>query len=362
MTNGDGAAVARWTSLTFLFDGGDHPRRKKLKDAQRFGGRESGLQFQPRLINCHQFHCIATTERALNFSWRGSVRRALFARQKRSIARRVPVLIFCQSNTQTCIFPTNIKFVKFTDFGPYLTYWNEHHAAGFAPKCDEKTITMTTYSKLNDQHLVTPGAPIMTFGQPMMMTPGATVLPFNPLDEKQKWPYRNSFEPFLFRLITLGILGSFYLLYIICIFALGPILSASDRSTGPVIGIAIGASVPVLFCISVLAYFWKPDMWIRVDRLVMELQITKTRSGGYCAHGPHIRVPLASIQNVVATQAGGCGSCIGRTFTIDVILVDGSPLRLTPLTDLTQTRAFTEANKIINAVRLCRGEQLVIAV
>ncbi len=122
----------------------------------------------------------------------------------------------------------------------------------------------------------------------------------------------------------------------------------------------IGGAFPLMLLLGFVLYFAKPDFFVKLDRVAMELQITKTRSGGYCASGPHVRVPVAAIQSVAAVRVNTCRS--GRTWTIHVTLTNGAIEQLTPLNDLTQLRAETEANKLMNAVRLCRGEPLILHV
>lgn len=156
--------------------------------------------------------------------------------------------------------------------------------------------------------------------------------------------------------MTLLFVALTYVAYCIVV-ATVPILIRAELN----LAAAIGISVPVLACIAVVLYFAKPDYWIKVDRVSQELLITKTRSGGYCSSGPSHRVPLSQVRDIQLFNSGNCcGACLGRTFTIEAHMVDGSVLRLSPLCDLTQTRAFTEAGKLMNAIRLSRGEPMVI--
>lgn len=182
----------------------------------------------------------------------------------------------------------------------------------------------------------------------------AVGLTFSP----SKFPYRNQFEPFLFRLITLLCLGLAYILYIALVIVLPPLLASDAVVTFA----AVGGSLPLMLCIAALLYFAKPDFWVKVDRVAMELLLTKTRSGGYCSSGPQDRVPLSQVRDITTLNVSGCGAAMGRTWTIEANLVDGSVLRLTPLCDLTQTRAYTEAGKLMNAIRLSRGEPMVLTV
>lgn len=201
--------------------------------------------------------------------------------------------------------------------------------------------------------VVTMGGPatnVVTMGGPV------TVLAFNPLDNAAALPYRNSFEPFIFRVFTLVFLALAYCLYILLAVVLPIAVSDGFAFTG----IMIGAAFPVMLFLGFVLYFAKPDYFVKVDRVAMELQITKTRSGGYCANGPHVRVPISAIQNVAAVRADTCRS--GRTWTIHVTLTNGAVEQLTPLNDLTEARAHTEANKLMNAVRLCRGEPMILHV
>jgi hypothetical protein len=150
-----------------------------------------------------------------------------------------------------------------------------------------------------------------------------------------------------------------YVLYIIGVFAFPQFLNSDTVDSF----VALGASLPIIFCIGVALYFAKPDFWIKVDRVAMEMLITKTRSGGYCSSGPQHRVPLSLVRDIVTLNSPCCcGAMLGRTWTIEANMVDGSVLRLTPLCDLTQQRAFTEAGKIMNAIRLSRGEPMVLTV
>jgi hypothetical protein len=158
--------------------------------------------------------------------------------------------------------------------------------------------------------------------------------------------------------VTLLFVGLAYVCYLVAI-ALVPQLFQAEFN----IAAAIGVSVPALGFIAVVLYFAKPDYWIKVDRVSQELLITKTRSGGYCSSGPSDRVPLSQVRDIQPLNSGNCcGSCLGRTFTVEAHLVDGSVLRLSPLCDLTQTRAHTEAGKLMNAIRLSRGEPMVLTI
>jgi hypothetical protein len=204
---------------------------------------------------------------------------------------------------------------------------------------------------------------VPTAHSPIVAQPSA--LGFNPLNPTELYPYRNSFEPFMFRVFTLFLLAMAYCAYFVAVIIVPrAVIDASNGGTDPItiIGASIGISLPVMLCCAVGLYFLKPDFWIKVDRLAMELQITKTRSGGYCAHGPHMRFPLAGVRDVVPKRTESCFSSSGRAFTIEVEMADGATVRLSPSNDLTQARAYAEAQKLMNAVRLCRGEGLVLNV
>ena len=93
----------------------------------------------------------------------------------------------------------------------------------------------------------------------------------------------------------------------------------------------------------------------------MLLEVTKTRSGGYLHSGaPNRIVSLDLIEDATAVERGSCCSCLGRSFTIILNMRDQTQMQLTPLADLTQQRAYEEAKKITNAVRLSRGEALLL--
>lgn len=160
-------------------------------------------------------------------------------------------------------------------------------------------------------------------------------------------------------MITLLCLGAAYALYIVAIAILPRVLDSDIVITFA----AVGGSLPVMICIATCLYFAKPDYWVKVDRVAMEMLLTKTRSGGYCSSGPQHRVPLSQIREIVTLNVPGCcSSTLGRTWTIEANMVDGSVLRLTPLCDLKQQRAFAEASKLMNAIRLSRGEPMVLTV
>jgi hypothetical protein len=183
-------------------------------------------------------------------------------------------------------------------------------------------------------------------------------LSFNPLVDAERFPFRNTFEPFKFRVCALMLAGVAYLAYLVCV-SIVPNVVTIDGNVFAIIGIAVGVSLPLMACCGAALYLWLPDFFVKVDRVTMELLLTKTRSGGYLARAPPLRVPLATVRSVEEKRLDTfLGVSTGRTWTIDVALADGTALRLTPQADLTQSRAASQARKLMNAIRMCRGEPL----
>merc|ERR1712188_98441 len=83
-------------------------------------------------------------------------------------------------------------------------------------------------------------------------TPAAAPEAFNPLDPVQAMPYRNSFEPFAFRVITLGGIAVFYCLYFLVAFGMG-LLVDSDFFLPAIFAVLGGFAF--VFCCGVAFYF-----------------------------------------------------------------------------------------------------------
>jgi len=192
------------------------------------------------------------------------------------------------------------------------------------------------------------GAPV-AFAMPTVEGQAPQMLSFNPLDDKARFPYRNRFEPFKFRLLGVMFLGMGYM--IMCM--TGWLLM--QRAV-----FMLGA-LPLLVVFGLALYLAKPEFWIKIDRLTGQLELRKTRFG--CSSGPPaLAVPVASVARVVAEQLA-CArrhKCSGRSFTIMAYLNDGAAHMLTPAYDLKEQRATDEALKLMNSIRLCRGEPLVL--